>query len=187
MNTPRGDSRSPGAPKELNAGLSLRDGEHTRRMVWRSGSNLEKRPSRASFLQSYACLHDVFEITDHRTASVVHGMEGPVMTKFKDIHEYSFGWSAQDHETRLLLPEVTATIRALATKDTATRGGSKCKACAGRISSGMQRCIFQWLRNGWGWSAPSFVHARPEDCANVEVCDARQQASYKHEEFLANQ
>lgn len=99
------------------------------------------------------------------------------MEKFKDIHEYSFGWSAQDHETRLLLPEVVATIRTRATKDTAPRGTSKCKACGSRINKGMQRCVFQWLNN-FGWSGPSFVHAKVEDCPTVEVCDEQQQAQF---------
>jgi hypothetical protein len=100
------------------------------------------------------------------------------MEKFRDIGEYSFGWLAEDHKTRLLLPEATRNIRAFATVETARRGASKCKACGSRISKDMNRCVFRWLQSNFGWSRLTFVHARAEDCTKVEVWDAQQQAQY---------
>lgn len=99
------------------------------------------------------------------------------MEKFREITECSFGWSAQDHETRLLLPKAAATIRSFAPRDTAVRGTSKCQVCGIRIGKGMQRCVFRWL-DPWGWSGPCFLHAAAEDCAKVQVLDAREQAEY---------
>lgn len=99
------------------------------------------------------------------------------MEKFADVRETSFGWSAQDQETRLLFPEIATSIRSRATTEMATRGTSKCKACGSLISKGMQRCVFKYL-NDFGWSPPSFVHARPEDCSKVEIWDAHQVARF---------
>src|ERR1035438_9103429 len=99
------------------------------------------------------------------------------MDKFRDIRETSFGWSAEDQKTKLLLPEVTALIRARATGDTAPRGTSRCKACGSLIDKGMSRVVFHWL-SSFGWSGPSFVHAKGEDCTKVEIWDAHQVARY---------
>jgi hypothetical protein len=103
------------------------------------------------------------------------------MCQFQEVGETSFGWSAQDHTTKLLFPEVTASIRARAPENMAPSGLSKCRACGSKIGKGKSRCIFQWLTSH-GWSAPSFVHANAEDCAKVEILDAHQQARY-----MANQ
>lgn len=99
------------------------------------------------------------------------------MDKFLDVTETSFGWSAQDQKTRLLLPEVTAFIRARATKDTAPRGTSKCKACGSLINKGMSRTVFHWMTS-FGGKGPGFVHAKAEDCSKVEIWDAQQLAQY---------
>jgi hypothetical protein len=99
------------------------------------------------------------------------------MEKFADITARRFGWSAQDQKIRLLLPEITTSIRARAATEMATRGTSKCKACGSLISKGMQRCVFKYL-NDFGWSPPSFVHARAEDCTQVEIWDAHQVARF---------
>jgi hypothetical protein len=99
------------------------------------------------------------------------------MDKFRDVTETSFGWSAQDQRTKLLLPEVAASIRARATKDTAPRGTSRCKACGSLIGKGMSRNVFHWL-SSFGWSGPSFVHASTDDCTKVEIWDAHQTAQY---------
>ena len=99
------------------------------------------------------------------------------MEKFLDVTETSFGWSAQDQKTELLFPGVTASIRARATQDVATRDSSKCKACGSLISKGMSRSVFRWL-SSFGWSGLSFVHAKAEDCTKVEIWDAQQKARY---------
>src|SRR5438132_13549563 len=99
------------------------------------------------------------------------------MEKFKEVRESSFGWSAEDQKTRLLFPEVTASIRARATQDMALRGTSRCRACGSVISKGMSRCVFRWL-SVHGWSGPSFVHANAEDCNKVEIWDAHQTAQH---------
>ena len=97
------------------------------------------------------------------------------MEKFKDITEQSFGYSAQDHRTRLLLPDSVANVRDHADQEVARRSTSRCRACGSFINKGKQRCIFRWL-DQCVWSARSFVHARAEDCSQVEVWDARQLA-----------
>lgn len=99
------------------------------------------------------------------------------MDKFLDVTETSFGWSAQDQKTKLLFPEVTESIRARATRETAPSGKSKCKACGSLISKGTSRSVFHWL-SSFGWTGPNFVHAKAEDCTNVEIWDAHQTAQY---------
>jgi hypothetical protein len=99
------------------------------------------------------------------------------MDRFADVTISSFGWSAQDPDIMLLLPEVTASIRTRAFERPAKSGLSKCQACGTLIGKNKSRTEFIWL-NSFGRSKRCYLHAKGEECAKVEVWDCHQKAAY---------